>query len=115
MGNGFLGIQEGWTDVAEWDYHFDGSLRFDAEDQVSSTPAIPAPSDHQNPQLSLSVVIWDALYADIQEIFEEYGIFYNVTDILGVYSGYSKRNAKCYCRRYWGSLVPDYFGVLAMD
>jgi len=47
MGRAFIGLQEGWTDVPVWDYHFDGSLRFDAEVQVFDAGDL-APSDLQN-------------------------------------------------------------------
>ena len=81
MGNGFLGIQEGWTDVAVWDYHFDGNTSFNGEIQVFDG-GDPCPLGPPEPATIIIRCDLDTLYADIQEIFEKYGIFYNVTDIL---------------------------------
>jgi hypothetical protein len=81
MGRAFIGLQEGWTDVPEWDYHFDGSLRFDAEDQVFDA-GDPCPLGPPEPAAVIVRCDLDALYEDIQAAFDRAGTSYRAEDIL---------------------------------
>jgi len=81
MGRAFIGLQEGWTDVAVWDYHFDGSLRFDAEVQVFDAGA-PCPLGPPEPAAVIVRCDLDALYEDIQAAFDRAGTSYRAEDIL---------------------------------
>lgn len=81
MGRAFIGLQEGWTDVAVWDYHFDGSLRFDAEDQVFDA-GDPCPLGPPEPAAVIVRCDQDALYEDIQAAFDRAGTSYRAEDIL---------------------------------
>ena len=81
MGRAFIGLQEGWTDVAVWDYHFDGSLRFDAEVQVFDG-GDPYPLGPPEPAAVIVRCDLDALYEDIQAAFDRAGTSYRAEDIL---------------------------------
>ena len=81
MGRAFIGLQEGWTDVAVWDYHFDGSLRFDAEDLVFDA-GDPCPLGPPEPAAVIVRCDLDALYEDIQAAFDRAGTSYRAEDIL---------------------------------
>lgn len=81
MGRAFIGLQEGWTDVPEWDYHFDGSLRFDAEVQVFDA-GDPCPLGPPEPAAVIVRCDLDALYEDIQAAFDRAGTSYRAEDIL---------------------------------
>ena len=81
MGRAFIGLQEGWTDVPVWDYHFDGSLRFDAEDQVFDA-GNPCPLGPPEPAAVIVRCDLDALYEDIQAAFDRAGTSYRAEDIL---------------------------------
>jgi hypothetical protein len=81
MGRAFIGLQEGWTDVPVWDYHFDGSLRFDAEVQVFDA-GDPCPLGPPEPAAVIVRCDLDALYEDIQAAFDRAGTSYRAEDIL---------------------------------
>ena len=81
MGRAFIGLQEGWTDVPVWDYHFDGSLRFDAEVQVFDA-GDPCPLGPPEPAAVIVRCDLDALYVDIQAAFDRAGTPYQAEDIL---------------------------------
>ena len=81
MGRAFIGLQEGWTDVPVWDYYFDGSLRFDAEDQVFDG-GDPCPLGPPEPAAVIVRYDLDALYEDIQAEFDRAGTPYRAEDIL---------------------------------
>jgi len=81
MGRAFIGLQEGWTDVAVWDYHFDGSLRFNAEVQVFDA-GDPCPLGPPEPAAVIVRCDLDALYEDIQAAFDRAGTSYRAEGIL---------------------------------
>ena len=81
MGRAFIALQEGWTDVPVWDYHFDGSLRFDAEVQVFDA-GDPCPLGPPEPAAVIVRCDLDALYEDIQAAFDRAGTSYRAEDIL---------------------------------
>ena len=81
MGRAFIGLQEGWTDVPEWDYYFDGSLRFDAEVQVFDA-GDPCPLGPPEPAAVIVRCDLDALYEDIKAAFDRAGTSYRAEDIL---------------------------------
>lgn len=81
MGRAFIGLQEGWTDVPVWDYHFDGSLRFDAEVQVFDA-GDPCPLGPPEPAAVIVRCDLDALYEDVQAAFDRAGTSYRAEDIL---------------------------------
>ena len=81
MGRAFIGLQEGWTDVAVWDYYFDGSLRFDAEVQVFDA-GDPCPLGPPEPAAVIVRCDLDALYEDIKAAFVRAGTSYRAEDIL---------------------------------
>ena len=93
MGRAFIGLQEGWTDVPVWDYHFDGSLRFDAEVQVFDA-GDPCPLGPPEPAAVIVRCDLDALYEDIQAAFDRAGapgrvgeILASIEDLMSVVAG----------------------------
>ena len=81
MGRAFIGLREGWTDVAVWDYHFDGSLHFDAEVHLFDA-GDPCPLGPPEPAAVIVRCDLDALYEDIQAAFDRAGTSYRAEDIL---------------------------------
>jgi len=80
MGRAFIGLQEGWADVAVWKYHFDGSLQFDGE--VHFDAGDPCPLGPPEPA---AVIVWcdlDTLFEDIRAAFIRAGTPYRAEDIL---------------------------------
>ena len=80
MGLAFIGLQEGWTDIAVWKYHFDGSLQFDGE--VHFDAGDPCPLGPPEPA---AVIVWcdlDTLFEDIRAAFIRAGTPYRAEDIL---------------------------------
>lgn len=93
MGRAFIGLQEGWTDVAVWDYHFNGSLRFDAEDLVFDA-GDPCPLGPPEPAAVIIRCDLDALYEDIKAAFDRAGapgrvgeILLSIEDLMSVVAG----------------------------
>ena len=80
MGRAFIGLQEGWTDVPEWDYYFDGSLRFDGSHRFDAGD--PCPLGPPEPAAVIVRYDLDALYEDIQAAFDQAGTSYRAEDIL---------------------------------
>ncbi|MFA7122217.1 MAG: hypothetical protein WC277_12110, partial [Bacilli bacterium] len=80
LGRAFVGLREGWTDVAVWDYHFDGSLHFDAEVHLFDA-GDPCPLGPPEPAAVIVRCNLDALYEDIRDAFARAGP-YTSGDIL---------------------------------
>ncbi len=111
MGRAFISLQEGWTDVAVWDYFFDGSLRFDAEDLVFDA-GDPCPLGPPEPAAVIVRCDLDALYEDLQDAFIRAGapgrvgeILASIEDLMSVVAGASAGGVRVKWFPIMGALV----------
>ncbi len=80
MGKAFIGLQEGWTEIAVWDYFFDGVSNFDTG--VVFDAGNPCPLGPPEPAAIIIRCDLDTLYTDIQEIFKKFKVSYDFPDII---------------------------------
>jgi len=91
MGRAFLGLQEGWTDVAVWTRHFDGVQRFDTD--LAFDAGDPCPLGPPEPAAVIVRCNLDALYEDIRDAFARAGsytsgdILASIQDLMTVVAG----------------------------